>query len=454
MADRPVGRQRALKELGEVLWLSFPIIITMTSNTAMQFVDAMMLGRFGEAELAAVSPAGMTFFIFAAFILGVNGCNNTFVSQSLGRGQLHDCGRYTIHAIYLALLAQPLMIPLIAAAHPLFSLFPHKPEVIAREVAYFRPLALRLGATGMMVALATFFQATSRPVIPMITGITANSLNVLGNYALIFGHFGLPRWGIFGAALATTVSGYVEVLMLLGVFLLPANRGRYGTSHWWPVDFRRIWQLLRIGLGAGVTFALDVASWSVFINALVGRLGTAYLAASTASSQIMRLSFMPTIGLNIGVTALVGRHIGRQDIPGAKRRAYLGMAAAASYMTLMAAIVVTFRGPLMQLFNDTPDVIRAGSVILLYAALFQFSDAIGILSGGALRGAGDTRFPAIVNSAVAFLFFLPLASVLGRPQVWGLHGCWIAATLYIWIIDVILFWRFASERWRKINIFK
>ena len=452
--NRPTSGKSLFGELREVIWLSLPIIITMTSHTLMQAVDAAMLGRYGHLELAAVIPAGLVFFTFASFLIGIISCNNTFVSQSLGRGLPQDCARYTIHAVYLALLAQFVMFPLIAWAKHLFAFFGHEPQVQALEVTYFGIRAMQLAGTGMIIALSTFFQGTGRPVIPMLTGIAANTLNILGDYVLIFGKFGFPEWGIFGAGLATTLATYVEVMLLMWVFLSGRMNREFGTRRWRPFEWARLQRLLRVGIWTAATFFLDLASWTIFINVLVGKLGTNVLAGNAAASQIMHLSFMPTIGLNIGVTAMVGRHIGQGDIRGAKRRGYLGIACGCSYMTVMGIIFFIFRRPLIMLFSQEPAVITAGSIILVYVALFQFSDAFNILSRGALKGAGDTRFPAVVQIVIAWFFFLPLASYLGRPDVWGIHGAWISATVYVWVLAPILFWRFVNEGWRKINIFR
>jgi len=447
-------RKKLLGELGQVLWLAFPIILTMGSQTLMQFVDALFIAHYGKAELAAISPAGLTFFTVGSFMLGLVSCNNTFVSQALGRGQKHECARYTVHALALGVAAQLLVIPLILCAPGLFALYGHSAQIQPLEVSYFRALSFRIGGMSMVAAFSTFFQATDRPVIPMITGIIANILHIIGDYALIFGHFGFPRWGIFGAGYVTTWATWAEVVMLFFVFIRARTHSEYGSRNWAPFEMKKIVQFLRIGIAAGLTLVLDLGSWTIFIAVVVGRLGENILAGNNAAMQIMSLSFMPAFGLNIGVTALVGRHIGMGDIPGAKRRAYLSMAAAACYMGLMALLFLLFRRPLIELFNKDPDVVRSGTVILGYVALFQLADAIGILSSGALKGAGDTRFPVIAQLILAWSFFLPVVFYLGRAGVWGIHGAWLAATVYIWLYDIVLFVRFRGERWRKIDIFK
>lgn len=447
-------RKRLLGELGQVLSLSLPIIVTMFSQTLMQFVDTLFISHYGKAELAAVTPAGLTFFTLGSFMLGMMSCNNTFVSQSLGRGQKHDCARYTVHALSIGLAAQLLIMPFVFFAPSIFALYGHSAQIQPLEVSYFRTLCFRVGGMSIVAAFASFFQATDRPVVPMITGIIANLLNIVGDYALIFGHFGFPRWGIFGAGYMTTVATWCEAAMLFLVFISARTHSDFGSRNWGPFEFKKVAQFLRIGLAGGLAYALDLGSWTIFIAAVVGRLGENVLAGNNAASQIMHLSFMPAIGLNIGVTALVGRHIGMGDIPGAKRRAYLSMAAAACYMTIMGALFVLFRKPLIGIFSNDPEVVRAGGVILVYAGLFQFVDAVGILSSGALKGAGDTNFPVIMQLVLAWGVFLPAVFLFGRPEAGGIHGAWITAVVYIWIFDIILFFRFRGERWKKIDIFK
>lgn len=443
--------------MGEVLGMSLPIIVTMLSQTAMQFVDTLFLGWYGEAELAAATPAGLTFFTLGAFMLGVMSCNNTFVAQSLGRGQPHDCARYTVHALLLGLAAQAVMLPLMTFAPLIFQGFGHEPRVQELEVEYFRMLSWRMAGMSMLAALAAFYQGTGRPAVAMVTGIAANVVNALGAYALVFGKWGLPEMGIRGAGLMTTLATYFEVALLLAVFLSRPVHEKFQSRQWRPIEWKRVWQIVRIGFPAGVTFALDLGSWTLFIAGVVGKLGKDVLAGNNAAMAVMHLSFMPAVGLSIGVTAVVGRHIGMGDIDGAKRRAYLGMAAACVYMTLMGVLFFILSEPLVRLFFRAPleqlDAVRYGALILSYVVFFQFSDAIGIVSAGALKGAGDTRFPALAQIVLAWCFFLPFVLWLAQPQLGGIHGAWVAATIYIWLYDAVLFWRFLSERWRKIDIF-
>ncbi len=459
MPDRQTESNRTedpslLSEFGDVIWLSFPIVVTVLSRVVMQFVDTLLLSRYGQGELAAVVPAGMTAMVVGAIVIGVLSCNTTFVSQVLGQGRPRLGPRYTVHAIYVGFVLQLVILPAIPLAGHIFGVFGHAPEVQALEAQYFRIRLLQMAALGISIACATFFQAVGRPKVPMVAAIVGNAANIFGNWLLIFGNWGLPELGIRGAAIATVAGTYIQGGILLAVFSSWRFHREYRTRRWLPIEPAKMKQLLRVGVGSGVTMLLDIGSFAVFINFVVGRLGGAILAGNNAAMQLLHLAFVPAMGLNVGVTALVGRHIGEANLRRAKRAGYLGMGMAGGSALLFGLGFVLFRRPLIGLFSDDPATVRAGAMILSYMALFLISNALAMVSHGALKGAGDTKWPAIMWALVAWLFFVPLGLILGNRAVLGLHGAWIAATLYIWLLDLLLIRRFVSEKWRHIDIFR
>ncbi len=445
------------QELGEVLWLSLPIIITMLSYTVMNFADVVMVGRHSPDELAAVGPAGVSFFLFAAFLMGTLSITNTFVGQSVGRGEKHEAPRYVWQAMYLALAWGLLTLSMFPLAPLVFRLAGHAPEVQPLEVSYFRYLLFRVPAIGCWSALAAFYQATKRPVVPMVAALIANSFNFLGNYVLIFGKWGFPEMGISGAALATVLGTYLQAALMMCAFLSRHTHREYGTRSAAAFSRARLWRIIRVGLPAGVNWCLDNASWAIFLMVVVGGLGSAALAANNATVQIMSLSFMPVVGLNIGVQSIVGHHIGMGDHAGAKRRTYRALALAVGFMLLMGVCFLLFRHPLISLFSrgePSPEILRMGGTMLIFAAIFQAFDAFAIISYGALKGAGDTRFPMFAQVACAWLVFIPLAFFLTKGLGMGVTGAWLAVTVNIALVSVVNFWRFASDAWHKIDIFR
>jgi len=434
--------------------MSGPIILGTFSHTAMQFIDQVMISRLGTDALAAAGSAGVWSFVLGCFVLGVVGCVSTFVSQSLGRGQLDNCGRYAWQGVYLSLLAGALALVLLPASGPLFRAMGHTATVTRLELIYFRTRLLGYVSMAWIGALVAFFQAIGRPGIPMWVGIVANLLNAVLNYALIFGHFGFPRLGIAGAALATVISLTVQVVMLQWVFLASPMNARYQTRSTFAFDFARTKELLRIGLPSGLTFLMDMANWGIFTSFIVGGFGTVALASHNATVTFMHVCFMPAVGLNHGIAPIVGKRIGQGEIAIAKARTYTAMKMAMVYMFIMGLTFATFGRPLIRVvFKAPPEVVTLGHKLLILAAIFQAFDAINITVMGALRGAGDTRWMAVVMSLFAYCFFLPLALILAFPAGLGAVGAWIGATVYVIGLSGLFFSRFWGERWRQIRIF-
>ena len=199
--------------------------------------------------------------------------------------------------------------------------------------------------------------------------------------------------------------------------------------------------------------AVDVLRWGVLIVLMVGRFGKEQLAASNITIQYMTISFMPGIGLAQALTALVGRYIGEGRVELAVQRVHETLFLALSYMVLMAVLYWTYREPFIAFFNTDPVVIRAGSNILLCAALFQVFDGMGYTFAGALRGAGDTHWTAGLTVALLLGVFAPLS--LGAVMFTDLQslGPWLAGTVYVILLGLSLWWRFAQGKWREIDIF-
>ena len=443
----------AWRDLREVLGIAFPVIVAMASHTLMTFVDTRMLAGYGKNELAAVGAAGAVAFTIIAFMFGTAGCTSTFVSQSMGRGMPQECSRYTWQGMHFGIYAQAAVIPVMLTSTWIFAAFGHEPQLQRLESIYFEIRLAHVAGTAAYAALSSFFQGIGRPIVPMYAALVANLFNVLVNYAFIFGKFGAPELGIGGAALGTLISSYLQSGLLLLAFLWKPTHEEFRTRSHPHLDLGRLRRLLRIGVPSGLNFMLDVASWAVFTNIIIGRLGRDILAANNVCHSIIGLSFMPAVGMNKGVTVLVGQYIGRKNIRAAKRRAYLGIGLAMCYMVFMGLVFVIFRKPIIRFFRTEETIVQAGATMLILAAIFQAFDALGIVSIGALRGAGDTHFPAVVGVASSWGILLPLGYVLTFPMGWGYVGAWTAAAVHIAIIGSVLFWRFSSEAWRKIDIF-
>jgi MATE family multidrug resistance protein len=194
--------------------------------------------------------------------------------------------------------------------------------------------------------------------------------------------------------------------------------------------------------------------WAIFTGFIIGGFGQTQLAAHNIALSFMHVCFMPAVAVNQAIAPIVGHWIGRGHAALAKQRTYTAIAVCIAYMSCAGLIMAVFGGPMIaRLFSDDPEVIRLGGRILMVAALFQAFDATNIVCMGALRGAGDTRWVFFAMVALGYLFFLPTAILFAIVLDGQVVGAWIAATLFLMALSLMLFRRFRSERWRRISIF-
>jgi MATE family multidrug resistance protein len=194
-----------------------------------------------------------------------------------------------------------------------------------------------------------------------------------------------------------------------------------------------------------------MTSFAVFTT-VVARMGDSSMAASQAFIMLLSLSFMQAVGISIASSTLVGRYVGAAEPAAAIRsfQASIGMGVALALV--VAVIFIVLPDPLLRIFTDDEAVIELGRPLLRLGALFQLFDAVAIISEGALRGAGDTRWPFAMEIALGWGLFLPLAYLLGVVLEGGLTGAWIGALIHITVLGGVLFWRFRSNAWQRIRI--
>lgn len=434
-----------------MLALAYPVVLTQISITTMQVVDSAMVGSLGTTELAAVGLGGVWMWTAICFFIGTATGVQTFVSQRDGAGQSSDCGAWAWQGIYAVI---PMTAAAAAALHFGAGLLMRgigpSPELQPLAADYVS--ARVLGSVGLSaaVALSSFFRGIGDTKTPLYATVTANVVNAVLDYGLIFGHLGLPALGVKGAGTATAAAEWIYMLALLVAFRRREVRRRYVTKLA-ALSLREARRLLRTGLPIGGQWCLEMISFAVFLS-FVARMGDAAMAASQAFVALLGLSFMQAIGLSIAVATLVGQYIGAADPPSVERSFHSGLKLAAILAGVIALLFAAIPGMLLGVFTDDPEVLSLGRPLLIVGAVFQFFDAFGIVAEGALRGAGDTRWPFAIRLALAWGLFVPLAYALGVWLGGGLTWSWVAGTVYVALLTSALLLRFRSGAWRQIRI--
>ena len=443
-----------------MLKLAAPMVVTTVSFTIMQFVDRFMVSRLGKDALAAVLPAGYVSFLPGGFAIGALASLNTFVSQSLGRGENKSCANYYWQALFMGFAYFVVVVVVMWPAAPwIFKVMGQPAEIIGMEVIYLRILLYAHILAVINWSSSQFFMGIHRPIITMCASLSGQVVNVIANYILIFGKLGLPAMGIAGAGWGTfigiTVAAGINMMVYLGRGINTTYKSRRALN----IDFDKMIDLLKVGLPAGFGLMVNVALWGILLAGLVGRFGTEALAATSAVLAFTSLSVMPVVGIGTALTAAVGKTIGqgRKDL--AMKQTSVCLRVSLVYMGLVGICFLIFRHELMAFWTIDPErdraVIEAGANILICAAVYQIFHAARTIYSGALRGAGDTVWLAIVSGAGAVLILgMGGAIIVVLFPSLGALGPWMAAALSIISVGLANRWRFKSRRWMDIDLFK
>ena len=439
-----------------MLKLAAPMVVAHISFTIMQFVDRFMVSQLGTEELAAILPAGYVGFLPAAFAIGVMTSVNTFVSQSLGRGDKRACSNYCWQAIYMGVAYSVVVVAIMWPAAPMiFKLLGHEPAVAAMEVIYLRIMLYVQVLAVFVWASSQFFMGVHRPVVMMYSAIAGQVVNVVANYVLIFGKFGFPAMGIAGAGWGTFVGIAAGSAIRMAVFLIGDINTSFQSRHSLSVDFRKMKDLLKVGFPAGIGLMVNIALWGVILFGMVGRFGKDALAATSAVLSCVNVSVMPVVGLATALTAAVGKAIGEGKKDVAIRQTSVCLRIGLVYMGLIGLCLLLFRNEIMTFWSSDDAVISIGIKILVLAAIYQVFDAATHIYNGSLRGAGDTLWLAAVSAfgAIIVLGIGSLCIIWLFPEL-GALGPWTGAMLSIITVGLANRWRFKSNRWTRIDLFK
>ncbi|MFC1738152.1 MATE family efflux transporter [Planctomycetota bacterium] len=452
LEDHPI-EETSLKYM---LKLAGPMVVTTTSFTIMQFVDRFMVSRLGTEALAAILPASFASFVPASLVMAAMISVNTFVSQSLGRSEKHECSNYCWQAIYMGLSFSLVVLAIMWPTAPwIFRTLGHEPAVVDLEVIYLRIILYTHFLMVFVWSSSQFFMGIHRPIITMYAALCSQIVNVAANYILIFGKFGFPAMGIAGAAWGTFIGTSIGAGIRMLVFLNGDINSTFKSRLAMNVDFSKMRDLLKVGFPAGFGFMINMAGWAIILFGLVGKFGKESLASTSAVFSCMNASFMPIVGLGTALTAAVGKSIGRGRKDVVIKQTNVCLRVALIYMGFVGLCFFVFRNDLMTFWSSDDEVIKIGTNIFVFAAIFQIFDAVLLTYNNALRGAGDTLWLAAVETLASVIIMgLGGFCMLRFFPEFGARGPWSAATAKIIAVAFANRWRFKSNKWMKIDLFK
>jgi MATE family multidrug resistance protein len=423
------GRSRFRSELGELLRLAIPVVLSELGWMAMSIVDTIMVGRLSPAAIGAVGISSAIFYTPALFGIGLLLGLDTLVAQAFGRGDFDDCHRALAQGVYLAMAYTPFAMLLVGFAPHLFPIIGITEAVRAPARQYIALLNLSALPLLIYVAFRRYLQGVGKVRPVTFALISANLVNWFGNWALIYGKLGLPAMGVRGSALSTCVARvYMAGVLVWWAWKHERDRGHPLFTHWpglRPPLFRR---LLQLGWPAASQLLFEVGAFSL-ATLMAGRLSPDILAAHQIVLNSASLTYMVPLGVSAAAAISVGHAVGAGNRPRARRNGSMAIALGAVFMAFAATAFLTMPKVLIHIYTHDPQTVAVGMQLLAVAAVFQIFDGIQGIGTGALRGLGRTRGPMLVNLVAYGVIGLPIGYFLCFKTRFGIYGLWTGLTL-------------------------
>lgn len=434
-------------ELGILLRLALPIVLTQLSQMGMGVADTIMAGRYSGTDLAGVALGGNVFWPTIMLTAGVLMALVPSVSQLHGRGDQTQAGEVARQAAWIGVGGGGVLLLLYRNSEPLFVFIGVDPDAIPIAVGYLQ--ALSWGTLPLLgyFALRYLCEGMSWTLPAMLVAFFGLLAKIPLNYLFIYGGFGIPAMGGVGCGWASVVVMWLEFLVLAVVVLRSRMRVTGVFSRWsWP-DVAAVGRLVRLGLPIGLGIFLEFSMFSV-ITLLVGRLGVEAVAAHQIASNVGGMAFMIPMALGMAVAIRVGFNVGRGDLDAARRSGWVAIGVSLAFAALAAAVLLTARGFIAGLYSTEVAVVTLAAELMVFVAVYQFVDDSQVTAMGALRGFKDTRTPMVIALIAYWAVGFPVGVALGFgwvdvPRFEGVRGFWVGLFAGLTVAAVVLCVRFA-----------
>lgn len=440
----PTAPAAAGADIRAMLRIAVPLAFAELGWMSMSVVDNIMVGRLPDSATAigAASVGSAFFYAFAIFALGLMSGLDTLVSHAHGAGEEHEAHRVLGSGLALAICVAPIAVACILAVTPLLGVLGIAEAIRQPAVEFTRTLVWSLPLLLLYTTFRRYLQGIHhvRP-IPFAL-ISSNLVNLVGNWVLIYGHWGAPRMGIVGSALSTVVAR-LYLAAFLGFVLYRRDPAAFHDLR--PGRIRFV-KLLRLGFPAALTIGFEVGVFNA-ATALAAKFGPVSLAAHTIALNAASVTYMVPLGIASAAAVSVGKALGAGDRAGAARAGWTALALAAVFEVGSAAAFVLLPALIARAYTPDRQVISFAVKLLAIAAVFQLFDGLQTVATGALRGLGNTRTPMIWNLVCYWVIGLPFGCWLAFVLHWGAVGLWDGLCLALILIGLGLVreWRFSTK---------
>lgn len=435
----------------ELFRIALPMVVSQGAFAVMIFTDRYFMSQIDPTHMAASLGGGVAAFFSFCFFSGLFSYANALAAQYLGAGQLSKCPKVVTQGLIMAVMSIPFLTAIAFFVSPIFEAMDHDPVQVELERSYYLILMTGVVITLAKICISSYFAGIGRTRVVMICDVCGLIFNVPLCYAMVFGEFGFPALGINGAAISTVLATLFALLLFLGFYFAKEHREKFSVLASFHFDRGILRRFTRLGIPSGVELFLNVAAFNLFLLMFQG-----YGIVEGASAAIVfnwdMLSFVPMIGLNIGVISLIGRFVGAQDMERTNEVISAGFILGLTYSGILAIIYIVFRFSLVGVFEppegDFSEILKLAGFMMIGLSSYTMADSIIQVTGGVLRGAGDTRWLMYASVTVHWAM-LVIQYIIIRVLDWGPKASWLAFCALIFSIAVLYVWRLWGGKWRS-----
>ena len=435
-----------------MVWgLAWPVILALVSESLVGLVDMFMVAKLGSSAVAAVGVGGQIMGAVTVTMMAIGTGTVALVARNVGAGTIEEAHQTLGQSILAAsVLGVVVVLPVLAWAEPFVRLFGVAPEVVADATVYVRAVMLSVAPSSIVFVIGSGLRGAGDTRTPLVVGLVINVVNVFANWVLIFGKLGFPALGVLGSALATSLAFALGAVLMAGLLFASQLRLRV-TRHNLRPDFAMMRRILHIGYPSAIEQALMQVGFLLYL-VFAARYGTDAVAAYFIGVRILALSFLPGFGFAAAASTLVGQHLGAGQPDRAASAGWMSTWMSVWMMTGAGVAVFLLAEPIARLFVDEVGVV-AGTVSFIYMlGLSQPFMAMDFTLGGALRGAGDTRFPLWAMLVAFYVFRLGLSALAVFVFELSLPWLWSALIADYAVRALLKTWRFRAGDWRAIEV--
>lgn len=440
----------------EMIIIALPMSVSFACDTVMIFTDRVFLSKLGPEFMSGAMVGGLSAFMMMAFFLGLTGYTTALVAHYFGAEKKLFCSVAVFQAIIIALIAYPIILLAKPLAYVLFDFMKLPQLQMIPQKQYFSILLFASIFGLLRNCLSGFFSGIGETRIIMKASISVMAINVGLSYILIFGKFGLPTLGVKGAAIGSFIAGFCGLLILARQYFCKDIAKEYEVFQSLKLNLIVMKKLLRFGYPAGLELFLSILAF----NGLIMTFTSLGLVESVAASIVFNwdmVAFVPLLGMEIGVTSLVGRYMGAHQPDIAHRATMSGIKFGFMFSIVIFVLFLGFTRPLVEIFK--PDMINSAfdqavpvSIIMLrLTAIYVLIEAMFLALIGALRGAGDTFWAMCFSVTFHWIMTLTAYILLKHFQVSVVAG-WISVIITFFLCFGVVCWRYAQGKWKTIEM--